>query len=84
MCYCAGMTQPTTPRSFDPLVFSIAYALSRSPYHVRPSRLGADGHYRLVAQAVVEHLRVCGWRVERDEPVLPGPNGFVGDGRGQG
>ncbi len=85
--YSSSMTHGTSPDTlirpepFDTLVFDISYALSRTPYRVKPSRLDADEHYRMVAKAVVEHLRVCGWRLERDAWSMPGPNGFVGDGR---
>jgi hypothetical protein len=51
---------------------------------VKPSRLDADEHYCMVAKAVVDHLKVCGWKIEREDRGMPGPNGFVGDGRNQG
>jgi hypothetical protein len=60
----------------DYLTFDIRYALPRSG--VRGVRRAFDeDERRRIAKAIVEHLKLCGWRFSR-----PAPN--VGHGTGRG
>ena len=46
------------------LTFDIEQALRRSPYKVKRQDTG----YRLAAERIVQHLRLCGWRLQKKPP----------------
>jgi hypothetical protein len=54
----------------DDLAYDIGFAIWRSPFRLKRDQ-GFDV-CRLVARAVVEHLKLCGWRFY--PPASPGPS----------
>ena len=48
------------------LARDIGYALSRSPFRIKRDQ-GID-FCRLIAEAVIEHLKRCGWRFDHVPP----------------
>ncbi len=54
----------------DDLAFDIAYALSRQRKVLRriPDHKDIE-HLRLAAKAVIRHLRLCGWRLDKKPPM---------------
>lgn len=50
----------------DDLTFAIAYALARQRKTLRsiPTHSGVE-HLLLAARAVIRHLKLCGWRLEK-------------------
>ena len=53
----------------DQLAYDIAYALRRSRFRLRKGE--ADSALGIVAQQVVEHLKLTGWLLEKKPPLLP-------------
>lgn len=48
------------------LAFDVAFALRRSPYRLKRQ----DTDYQLVAEKIVQHLQLCGWRLVK-KPSTP-------------
>lgn len=65
----------------DHLVFDIGFALPRAPIRGIRRALSEDERRRIAA-AVVEHLRLCGWKFTLSPPQR-GHGGGVGGASGQ-
>ncbi len=61
-----AMSRGTRPTVDQELAHDIAYALARTPFKVKGQPIEK---LRLVADDVVAHLRLCGWKLELGPPV---------------